>query len=264
MHRYVKIKSDVTNENLNVDTSDNDSSNDESGDDVKLNDINVDNMEVDNINYNDHVDEVDDVDVDDHDHDHDDYVGDQDANVNVDHKRHFYEAFVEEDVMLSAKESLKVNYFLYIVDQAIAFLTTRFEQYQEYEDILGFLLTCDMLKLYDDDRLKSYCSRLESALKNGDLYDINVNELYVELRSLNNYFPTKNMRHVDVLNFLKQDYCYPNAIIAYRVLLTIPVTVASAERSFSKLKLIKSYLQSSMSQERLNGLALIAIENDML
>jgi len=43
---------------------------------------------------------------------------------------------------------------------------------------------------------------------------------------------------------------------------TIPVTVASAERSFSKLKLIKTYLRSSISQERLDGLALFAIENE--
>ena len=53
-------------------------------------------------------------------------------------------------------------------------------------------------------------------------------------------------------------------MIAYRILLTIPVTVAFAERSFSKLKLLKSYLRSSMSQERLNGLAVIAIENNIL
>ncbi|XP_074305332.1 uncharacterized protein LOC141640427 [Silene latifolia] len=41
--------------------------------------------------------------------------------------------------------------------------------------------------------------------------------------------------------------CYPNASIAYRIFLTVPVTVASAERSFSKLKLIKNYLRSSMN-----------------
>ena len=53
-------------------------------------------------------------------------------------------------------------------------------------------------------------------------------------------------------------------IIAYRILFTVPVTVASAERSFSKLKLLKNYLRSAMSQERLNGLATICIEKDLL
>lgn len=47
-------------------------------------------------------------------------------------------------------------------------------------------------------------------------------------------------------------------------MLTVPVTVASAERSFSKLKLNKNYLRSKMSQERLNGLAHLSIENDIL
>ena len=28
----------------------------------------------------------------------------------------------------------------------------------------------------------------------------------------------------------------PNAVIAYKILLTIPITVATAERNFSKLK----------------------------
>ena len=40
------------------------------------------------------------------------------------------------------------------------------------------------------------------------------------------------------------------------------MTVASAERSFSKLKIIKSYLRSSISQERLDGLALLSIESE--
>jgi hypothetical protein len=42
------------------------------------------------------------------------------------------------------------------------------------------------------------------------------------------------------------------------------VTVASVEKSFSKLKLLKSYMRSMVLKERLNDLALIAIENDLL
>ena len=49
-----------------------------------------------------------------------------------------------------------------------------------------------------------------------------------------------------------------------RVILTIPVTVASLEQNFSKLKLLKSYLRSTMTQERLNDLAMIAFVSDML
>ncbi|XP_039045651.1 uncharacterized protein LOC120185532 [Hibiscus syriacus] len=107
-------------------------------------------------------------------------------------------------------------------------------------------------------------SHLEDALKKNGRSDIDANELYVELRLLNNFLPAENMRSTDVLKFMKKVDCFPNALIAFRVLLTIPVTVASAERSFSKMKLLKSYLRSTMSQERLNGLALIAIENDLL
>jgi len=46
-------------------------------------------------------------------------------------------------------------------------------------------------------------------------------------------------------------------------LLTLPVTIASSKRSFSKLKLIKNYLRSCISQERLSGIAMMSIENDI-
>jgi hypothetical protein len=42
------------------------------------------------------------------------------------------------------------------------------------------------------------------------------------------------------------------------------VAVASVERSFSKLKLLKSYLRSSMKQQRLTDLAMISLESEEL
>ena len=49
-----------------------------------------------------------------------------------------------------------------------------------------------------------------------------------------------------------------------RAMLTIHVSVASTERSFSKLKLIKSYLRSSMCQERLSELPILSVEKELL
>ena len=53
-------------------------------------------------------------------------------------------------------------------------------------------------------------------------------------------------------------------VITYRLLLTIGFSIARCERSFSKLKLIKTYIRSSMLQERLTRLALISIEREFL
>jgi hypothetical protein len=76
--------------------------------------------------------------------------------------------------------------------------------------------------------------------------------------------PDRQMSAMEIFEFVREVDNYPNVVIAYRILFTMPVTVASAERSFSKLKLLKNYLRSVMSQERLNGLATLCIEKQLL
>ena len=44
--------------------------------------------------------------------------------------------------------------------------------------------------------------------------------------------------------------CYGNTIQLMKIALTLPLTSCSAERAFSKLKIIKSRLRSTMNQER--------------
>ncbi|XP_022161013.1 uncharacterized protein LOC111027095, partial [Myzus persicae] len=50
----------------------------------------------------------------------------------------------------------------------------------------------------------------------------------------------------------------------YRLTLTSPVTVASNERSFNKLKSIKTHLRSTMADERLNSLVVLGVEKDIV
>ena len=42
------------------------------------------------------------------------------------------------------------------------------------------------------------------------------------------------------------------------------ISNATGERSFSKLKLIKTYLRNSLAQDKLSNLALLSIENNIL
>ena len=50
---------------------------------------------------------------------------------------------------------------------------------------------------------------------------------------------------------------------APRIFLCMPVTAATCERSFSKLKLIKSNLRSSLSQEGLANMSILSIEKEI-
>nr|XP_011459729.1 PREDICTED: zinc finger MYM-type protein 1 [Fragaria vesca subsp. vesca] len=170
-----------------------------------------------------------------------------------------------EEVTQSSKESFRVNYFIFIVDQALSSLQSQFEQFQIYEEIFGFLFAVEKLKSVDDNSPLSSCVKLQQFLTHNEHSDIDATDLCLELQLLRHLLPAETTRAIDVLNFLrKMDGCYPNAYVAYRILLTIPVTVASAKKSFSKLKLIKTYLRSTMSQERLNGLAMLSIEKKVV
>jgi hypothetical protein len=53
---------------------------------------------------------------------------------------------------------------------------------------------------------------------------------------------------------------FPEVFAALLLFLTIPLTAASAECSFPKLKIIKNYCRCMMSQDRLQRLALPLVE----
>ena len=120
------------------------------------------------------------------------------------------------------------------------------------------------MKSLDDDSLQKYYLKLQSFLKHDVYYDIDGLDLFSELKVFKEILQIKDYTPIDILNYIKRLDSFPNTCITYRILLTIPITIASTERSFSKLKLIKSYLRSTMSQERLSGLAILSIKKKIL
>ena len=111
---------------------------------------------------------------------------------------------------------------------------------------------------------KKNCLNLECFLTHETYSDIDGLDLFSELKVLKEILQINENSSINVLNYKKRLESFPDTCIAFKILLTIHVTVASAERSFSKLKLIKSYLRSTMSRERLSELAILSIEKEML
>ncbi|CAN6242903.1 unnamed protein product [Urochloa humidicola] len=169
-----------------------------------------------------------------------------------------------EEANLQAEKAFEVNYFLVMVDIAIASLKTRFEELQSFKGIFGFLMSSTTLKSLDSIELRDHCTKFANTFSVGGSSVVDLNDLISELNVLRQSLPDKTMSATEIFEYAREVDCYPNVSIAYRILFTVPVTVASAERSFSKLKLLKNYLRSKMSQERLNGLAILCIEKKLL
>lgn len=73
----------------------------------------------------------------------------------------------------------------------------------------------------------------------------------------------KNVQTDDLCQLLEHtELMYPNVHTILKVLLTMPVSTATAERTFSSLRRLKTYLRSSMAETRLSSLALMAIHHD--
>ena len=56
---------------------------------------------------------------------------------------------------------------------------------------------------------------------------------------------------------------FPNTYKCYKLLFTAPVSVADIERSFSKMKIVKNFLRSSMTGNRLEDLMVLSTEKDL-
>lgn len=98
--------------------------------------------------------------------------------------------------------------------------------------------------------------------------DLNASDLFDEIKSfqalVDNDGEKSPLEFLNKIHTFGLEPIYSNLTTALKIFLTLPVTTATAESSFSKLKIIKNYLRTTMKQERLSNLALLSIESELL
>ena len=130
-------------------------------------------------------------------------------------------------------------------------------------EIFNFLLNQQNLLKESECNSFNACQKFEEKLEDIDPLEMKDELVCFALLIKENKKTLKTAK--DFLNYICMKHLmelYPNLFIALRVLLMCLLSIASAERSFSKPKLIKTFNQSTMMDDRLSSLAIISIESD--
>ncbi|KAL4126545.1 hypothetical protein QTP88_010766 [Uroleucon formosanum] len=160
------------------------------------------------------------------------------------------------------EENLRVTVFLPLIDTAIVQLKERFTGLYEVTNKFNFLVPQNILKSSEHDIVKATYD-FQIFYKNDISTDITRQILCIKnvfKDSLKTIHSIKNLLQCLLENDVAS--IYKDIFSACIIFLTLPVTVANAERSFSKLKIIKNYLRNSMLQVRLTNISILNIERN--
>lgn len=159
----------------------------------------------------------------------------------------------------TSKDIYRVEFYFNTLDIMTSALENRFNK-----------AACSVLKSFSalhphnlSDDHSSSIARLGEFYK-GDLDSVSLMAEFELFRRHSEFRRCKSILEIlKVLTQRKLTHAYPNVTCMYKLCLTLPVTTATTERSFSKLKLVKTTLRSTMIEERLSALLLLSIEREL-
>lgn len=173
----------------------------------------------------------------------------------------FFDETPDNEVVLSGKQKFVVNTMNVVCDRLIAELNKRMDAYKVINTRFGIFFNFN-----EDLHGREFQSMIEE-LKTAYHTDIEcANTIFEEevrhfvMHAKAEKLQTPVEMYQLILGGLKSTF--PNVETILRIFMTIPVSNASGERSFSVLKRVKSYLRNSMGQERMDNLALLCIESE--
>lgn len=164
----------------------------------------------------------------------------------------------------SPEEHFKVNVFYIALDNLIGQLQERFKHCAEITERFSLILNpkenclTSTIELQAKTLAESYPEDVDAATLE--------NELRVYVKLCQGFSTSYTRTGVDFLNDIYDrglENLIPQVCVCLRMFASIPVSVATGERTFSKLKIIKNYLRSTCGQERLNSLMILSVEKEL-
>jgi hypothetical protein len=161
------------------------------------------------------------------------------------------------DSSRSYEETFREKLLYPVLDCFLSELNRRFtEEGFALIQAVQSLLSLDSPNFLNMDHMEPILSRfgealnINSALLSGEIAI--AKEILRNVKPPVNYLPR-------LFSILSDDNSFHHLRLCMRLALTLPVSSATCERSFSALKLLKTYLRNRMTDERLNALTLLYI-----
>lgn len=173
----------------------------------------------------------------------------------------------EERDALSNLEKFKIDFFDATITKLLDEFKNRFQALRSLDSTFSFLWgkdLCSMNRERQIECISSLCQiyeddfEIESFKKEIGFLPSAV-EPFLEDFAMADTTP---LQILDVLVKFGLKQQFRNIVTALTIFLTLPVSVASNERAFSKLKIVKGYRRSTMGQSRLSDLSILSIEHE--
>lgn len=164
-------------------------------------------------------------------------------------------AIHNDDVCMTSRETYIFKNHFPICDSLISHLTSRKLPYDE----LAKKFAC----FYD---IKNYSVMNQSSKFLQEYYSADLEDCFTdELQQFSSLIDNEDKASfmLEKLKSFQLEETFPNVETALRIMLTLPISNCSGERSFSLLKRLKSPIRSSLLQGKLCSLSLMCIEADL-
>lgn len=184
--------------------------------------------------------------------------------IRVRRKKRMTDELVRDEVPVSQEDRYRSDVYFRVLDSMAGEIRSRGDGIHDVCELFGFLHPDYLSKISQSDSVQCV-EKLRKRFPEFFTPELADETIAFQLLYFNVNAASLATSPISYLQFIvdkELSDSFPEFEVLLRLFITLPIGIASAERSFSVLRRIKNYLRSTMDQERTSDLALLAIERE--